>query len=204
MGGYIFSTWSSQKSKGIKRLLDINLPTRRVWLDAIHDAGFSKVLHENFRCTRDYDGMCAKHGCLQKSMAGMVCDVETLITVNKGTLSFLAEHENWCSTDSSKWVNGSTDWEEAIDLIELLINKLEQVSTGEVVIWNDFTDSDREPCPRFLPRMEEDGDWPMLDLTAERIPYFKAKKMYENGEWDRLVDVEIDLLKADKGVTTPW
>jgi len=127
-----------------------------------------------------------------------------LITVNKGTLSFLAEHENWCSTDSSKWVNGSTDWEEAIDLIELLINKLEQVSTGEVVIWNDFTDSDREPCPRFLPRMEEDGDWPMLDLTAERIPYFKAKKMYENGEWDRLVDVEIDLLKADKGVTTPW
>jgi len=117
MGGYVFSTWSSLRCSGIRRLRTMNLPTRHVWLDAIHDAGFSDLLYENLRCTRDYNGMCAKHGCLQKSMPGAVCDVETLITINKYTLSYLAEHKDWCSRDSPSWANVATDWEIAVEVL---------------------------------------------------------------------------------------
>lgn len=198
MGGYIFSTWSSLRCSGIRKLLDMNLPTRDVWRDAIHDAGFSDLLYENLRCTRDYDGMCAEHGCLQKSMAGAVCDVETLITVNNGTLSFLAENKDWCSSDSSNWVNGATDWEMAVEILELLIDKLGQLSIDKVVIWDDFTDLKYYPCPRFLPRMEMYRGWPMLNCTAKRIPYFKAKEMYDNGEWNSLTDIELSSLKVNQ------
>jgi len=131
-------------------------------------------------------------------MPGAVCDVETLITINKYTLSYLAEHKDWCSRDSPSWANVATDWEIAVEVLELLIDKLGQQSIDKVVIWDDLSDSNYYPCPRFLPIMEMDGGRPIFNITAKRIPYFKAKKMYENGEWDGLADIQLTTFKVNK------
>jgi len=202
MGGFSFR---NPKAKGDEdyEVFYMNLPSRGNWLKVIEDAKLMKALdNASFKCIRDVDGECAQRCCIQNNVVGWCIDAPKLLDVNQHLLVFLDTHpewkgfdEDWAITDDNfNIVRFASDWEVTHKLVSDFVKVLSEHGDKPLVLLDRCSDDDLYPCPRFLPKW--DGE--VLEITAELLPYDKAKQMYESGEWEKARKVEYE--KAHKAI----
>jgi len=68
-------------------------------------------------------------------------------------------------------------------MLTSFLEVLREKKSEEIHMFDRFFDTDVNPCPRFLPTVVNG----VIKLFAEELPYEKAKKMKETGEWDKIL-----------------